>query len=105
MFLRNMVKTRSFSKRLISNKSKLPLKVGSINILDLGTVVNRDGFHTERFIFSVGYIIRRLCPSAVYPDKYTVMTAKILDRNHSQLLMTTADQPDNTPIASSIPRA
>ncbi|GAA5889803.1 hypothetical protein JCM8208_001135 [Rhodotorula glutinis] len=44
---------------------RLPASVGIMRIKSLGTVDPRDGFHTERYIFPVGYEATRRYPSMV----------------------------------------
>lgn len=39
---------------------KLPFQIGSLNILSLGSVVHdRPSFHSERYIWPVGYCVER----------------------------------------------
>ncbi len=40
-------------------KPMLPLNVGIMTVLSLGTVCTREHFHTERYIFPVGYEVTR----------------------------------------------
>ena len=56
----------------------LPLKVGIITLMNLGTiVVDHEGWHNERYIWPKGYEIRRSYPSLKDPEKHTMMTARI----------------------------
>jgi hypothetical protein len=42
-----------------TGKPMLPLNVGIMTVINLGTVCMRDHFHTERYIFPVGYEVTR----------------------------------------------
>jgi hypothetical protein len=57
------VTTKSFSIPMVprdrSGKPMLPLNVGIMTVINLGTVCMRDHFHTERYIFPVGYEVTR----------------------------------------------
>jgi hypothetical protein len=41
------------------NKPMLPLNVGIMTVISLGDVCMREHFHTERYIFPVGYEVTR----------------------------------------------
>jgi len=57
------VTTRSFSIPMVprdkKNKPMLPLNVGIMTVISLGDVCMREHFHTERYIFPVGYEVTR----------------------------------------------
>lgn len=57
------VTTKSFSIPMVPRdklgKPMLPLNVGIMTVINLGTVCMRDHFHTERYIFPVGYEVTR----------------------------------------------
>lgn len=57
------VTTKSFSIPMVprdrTGKPMLPLNVGIMTVINLGTVCMRDHFHTERYIFPVGYEVTR----------------------------------------------
>ena len=57
------VTTKSFSIPMVprdkQGKPMLPLNVGIMTVISLGTVCMRDHFHTERYIFPVGYEVTR----------------------------------------------
>lgn len=57
------VTTKSFSIPMVPRDKKgkpmLPLNVGIMTVISLGTVCMRDHFHTERYIFPVGYEVTR----------------------------------------------
>lgn len=58
------VTTRSFSIPMVPRDKKgkpmLPLNVGIMTVINLGEVCMREHFHTERYIFPVGYEVTRL---------------------------------------------
>ena len=58
------VTTKSFSIPMVPRDKKgkpmLPLNVGIMTVISLGDVCMRDHFHTERYIFPVGYEVTRL---------------------------------------------
>lgn len=57
------VTTKSFSIPMVPRdkygKPMLPLNVGIMTVISLGNVCMRDHFHTERYIFPVGYEVTR----------------------------------------------
>lgn len=57
------VTTKSFSIPMVPRDKKgkpmLPLNVGIMTVISLGSVCMRDHFHTERYIFPVGYEVTR----------------------------------------------
>ena len=57
------VTTKSFSIPMVPRDKNgmpmLPLNVGIMTVISLGTVCMRDHFHTERYIFPVGYEVTR----------------------------------------------
>lgn len=57
------VTTRSFSIPMVPRDKKgkpmLPLNVGIMTVINLGEVCMREHFHTERYIFPVGYEVTR----------------------------------------------
>lgn len=42
-----------------TKQPKLPLTVGGVTVVKLGEVSEREGFHTQRYIFPIGYKARR----------------------------------------------
>ncbi|TNY19741.1 F/Y rich C-terminus-domain-containing protein, partial [Rhodotorula diobovata] len=58
---------------------RLPTSVGIMQIKSLGTVDTRDGFHTERYIFPVGFEATRRYPSMVDRTGTTEYTCRITD--------------------------
>jgi len=57
----------------------LPLNVGIMTVLDLGEVCMREHFHTERYIFPVGYEVTRRYLSTIDPNAEVVYHCSILD--------------------------
>lgn len=57
----------------------LPLNVGIMTVNCLGEVCMREHFHTERYIFPVGYSVNRRYLSARDPNAETVYNCTILD--------------------------
>ncbi len=57
------VTSKSFSIPMVprdkNGKPMLPLNVGIMTVINLGTVCMREHFHTERYIFPVGYEVTR----------------------------------------------
>lgn len=57
------VTTKSFSIPMVPRDKKgkpmLPLNVGIMTVISLGDVCMREHFHTERYIFPVGYEVTR----------------------------------------------
>ena len=65
------VTTKSFSIPMVprdkGGKPMLPLNVGIMTVINLGEVCMREHFHTERYIFPVGYeVTRYVCLYAVF---------------------------------------
>ncbi|KAI8056898.1 F/Y rich C-terminus-domain-containing protein [Syncephalis plumigaleata] len=65
----------------------LPVQVGILTIISLGTVVyDREAFHNERYIWPVGY---------TYPDKQTIYTCSVRDGvDGPKFYLEPEDQPD-----------
>ncbi|KAJ1648240.1 hypothetical protein IWQ61_010013 [Dispira simplex] len=78
---------------------KLPVSVGSVEVLNLGKVVyDRDAFHTERYIWPVGYKVKRVHPSMVVNKGLTTYTCTILDGDDTPLFQVVADDKPDAPI-------
>ncbi|KAJ3168909.1 hypothetical protein HDU88_001236 [Geranomyces variabilis] len=75
----------------------LPLHMGIFTLFSLGTIVHdRKAFHTERYIYPVGYKMSRSYASTVNPDKQTSYTCSISDGGESPLFhITPEDAPEN----------
>ncbi|KDR82926.1 hypothetical protein GALMADRAFT_220922 [Galerina marginata CBS 339.88] len=77
------VTTKSFSIPMVPRDKKgkpmLPLNVGIMTVISLGEVCMREHFHTERYIFPVGYEVTRRYLSTVDPTVEVVYHCTILD--------------------------
>lgn len=80
----------------------LPLALGVLTVVSLGTVVwDREGFHTEKYIWPVGYKTRRTYFSMIDASSSTVYTSEILDDGDSPLFRVTAEDNPDDPITAS----
>jgi F/Y-rich N-terminus len=66
------VTTKSFSIPMVPRDTKgkpmLPLNVGIMTVINLGELCMREHFHTERYIYPVGYEVSRyLCSFSHFP--------------------------------------
>ncbi|KAF8651972.1 hypothetical protein AX16_004615 [Volvariella volvacea WC 439] len=77
------VTSKSFSIPMVPRdkrgKPMLPLNVGIMTVINLGTVCMREHFHTERYIFPVGYEVTRRYLSTLDPNTEVVYHCTILD--------------------------
>ncbi|KAL4081140.1 FYRN-domain-containing protein [Scleroderma citrinum] len=77
------VTSKSFSIPTVPRDKKgrpiLPLTVGIMTVHNLGEVCMREHFHTERYIFPVGYEVTRRYHSTVDPNSEAVYQCSILD--------------------------
>ncbi|KAK2465424.1 hypothetical protein APHAL10511_002778 [Amanita phalloides] len=81
-------------------KPMLPLNVGIMTVINLGTVCMREHFHTERYIFPVGYEVTRRYMSTVDPNHEVVYHCTILDGGDGpKFQIIPADAPDRPVIA------
>ncbi|KAI0700375.1 hypothetical protein C8T65DRAFT_657892 [Cerioporus squamosus] len=84
------VTTKSFSIPTVPRDRKgkpiLPLNVGIMTVINLGEVCMREHFHTERYIFPVGYEVTRRYSSTIDP-------------NAEVFQITAADTPDKPIVA------
>ncbi|THU97114.1 hypothetical protein K435DRAFT_663280, partial [Dendrothele bispora CBS 962.96] len=62
-----------------NGKPMLPLNVGIMTVISLGEVCMREHFHSERYIFPVGYEVTRRYLSTVNPSVEVVYHCTILD--------------------------
>ncbi|KAI8814917.1 F/Y-rich N-terminus-domain-containing protein [Cladochytrium replicatum] len=80
----------------------LPLQIGVTTLIALGTVVyDRDSFHTERYIFPVGYTAIRKYNSMIDPGKMVKYTCTILDAGDGPRFQITPDDAPDKPIVAS----
>ncbi|KAH8104641.1 hypothetical protein BXZ70DRAFT_887891 [Cristinia sonorae] len=77
------VTTKSFSIPVVprdkNHSPMLPLNVGIMTVLNLGSICMREHFHTERYIFPIGYEVTRRYLSTVDPNAEVVYNCKIMD--------------------------
>ncbi|CAG8557844.1 10455_t:CDS:2, partial [Scutellospora calospora] len=83
-------------------KYKLPVQIGILTVLNLGTVVyERDTFHNERYIWPVGYAVKRAYNSMINADSQTMYVCKIEDGGEGpKFVIEAEDQPDKPIIAN-----
>ncbi|KAG2205130.1 hypothetical protein INT47_002224, partial [Mucor saturninus] len=82
---------------------KLPQQIGVLTVLNLGKInPHQDAFHNERYIFPVGYTVRRTYPSMIDPHNNTVITSTIIDGGDGpRFHVLASDQPMDPIIANS----
>ncbi|KAG0172710.1 transforming growth factor beta regulator 1 [Apophysomyces sp. BC1015] len=75
---------------------QLPFSIASLTILNLGKVVwDRASFHSERYIWPVGYCVERTYMSMVNPNNQTTYTCKVEEDQDAPLFtIRAADAPD-----------
>ncbi|KAL4257628.1 Transforming growth factor beta regulator 1 [Pleurotus pulmonarius] len=98
------VTTKSFSIPTVprdkSGKPMLPLNVGIMTVISLGEVCMREHFHTERYIFPVGYEVTRRYLSTVDQLHEVVYHCTILDGGDGpKFQIVPSDTPDRPVIA------
>lgn len=84
-------------------KPIFPIVLGGLTVHSLGEIVHeRPGFHSERYIWPIGYCSSRSYPSMKNPEDKCIYTCKILDGGFGpQFEMCPEDDPDHPIIASS----
>ncbi|TBU44286.1 hypothetical protein BD309DRAFT_958810 [Dichomitus squalens] len=98
------VTTKSYSIPTVPRDKRgkpiLPLNVGIMTVINLGEVCMREHFHTERYIFPVGYEVTRRYSSTIDPNAEVVYHCKILDGGDGpKFQITAADAPDKPIVA------
>ncbi|KAJ6584055.1 hypothetical protein DFH09DRAFT_1028942 [Mycena vulgaris] len=98
------VTSKSYSIPMVprdkTGKPMLPLNVGIMTVISLGAVCMREHFHTERYIFPVGYEVTRRYLSTVDPATEVVYHCTILDGGDGpKFQIIPADVPDRPVIA------
>ncbi|PWA00271.1 hypothetical protein BB558_003691 [Smittium angustum] len=77
----------------------LPIQVGILTLLDLGTIVyDRDSFHSERYIWPVGYLVQREYLSMNEPNKLVIYTCRISDGGDGPRFHIEPEDMPNNPI-------
>ncbi|KAI8874745.1 hypothetical protein K501DRAFT_339086 [Backusella circina FSU 941] len=82
---------------------RLPQQIGVLTVVHLGRIeTERDTFHNERYIFPIGYSVKRTYPSMMNPHTNTIVTCSILDGGDGpRFHIVSADQPNDPIIANS----
>jgi len=98
------VTTKSYSIPTVPRDKQgrplLPLTVGIMTVNQLGEVCMREHFHTERYIFPVGYEVTRKYSSTVDPTAEAIYTCSILDGGDGpKFKIVASDVPDRPQIA------
>ncbi|KIJ64616.1 hypothetical protein HYDPIDRAFT_90370 [Hydnomerulius pinastri MD-312] len=98
------VTSKNFSIPTVPRDKKgrplLPLNVGIMTVVNLGEVCMREHFHTERYIFPVGYEVTRRYHSTVDPTSEAVYHCSILDGGDGpKFQIVASDVPDRPMIA------
>ncbi|KAJ7079731.1 F/Y rich C-terminus-domain-containing protein [Mycena belliarum] len=98
------VTSKSYSIPMVprdkSGKPMLPLNVGIMTVISLGAVCMREHFHTERYIFPVGYEVTRRYLSTVDVAAEVVYHCTILDGGDGpKFQIIPSDVPDRPIIA------
>ncbi|KAF9485769.1 hypothetical protein BDN70DRAFT_795187 [Pholiota conissans] len=98
------VTTKSFSIPMVprdrGGKPMLPLNVGIMTVINLGEICVREHFHTERYIFPVGYEVTRRYLSTLNPNIEVVYHCTILDGGDGpKFQIIPSDRPDKPIIA------
>ncbi|KAI9302412.1 F/Y-rich N-terminus-domain-containing protein, partial [Cunninghamella echinulata] len=70
----------------------LPVEIDSWTVVDLGTVVyDRPAYHNQRYVYPVGYTVRKWYRSMVDAKSDTQYTCRILDNGREPKFEVTAD--------------
>ncbi|KAJ7486206.1 F/Y rich C-terminus-domain-containing protein [Mycena galericulata] len=98
------VTSKSYSIPMVPRDKKgkpmLPLNVGIMTVISLGDVCMREHFHTERYIFPVGYEVTRRYLSTVDQNAEVVYHCTILDGGDGpKFQIIPSDVPDRPVIA------
>ncbi|GAA5802135.1 hypothetical protein HPULCUR_007596 [Helicostylum pulchrum] len=99
------IKTRRVQpiERDTEGNPRLPQQIGVLTVLNLGKIsTEKDTFHNERYIFPIGYTVRRTYPSMIDPNNNTIITSTILDGGDGpRFHVLAADQPAEPIVANS----
>ncbi|KAF7364880.1 Transforming growth factor beta regulator 1 [Mycena venus] len=98
------VTSKSYSIPMVPRDKKgkpmLPLNVGIMTVINLGDVCMREHFHTERYIFPVGYEVTRRYLSTIDATAEVVYHCTILDGGDGpKFQIIPSDVPDRPVIA------
>ncbi|KAF9583427.1 hypothetical protein BGW38_009498 [Lunasporangiospora selenospora] len=82
-----------------NGRVKLPVTIGILTILDTGYVVyDREAFHNERYIWPVGYRMKRLYNSMINPSEQTTYTCSVIDDGEAPKFQIDAEDQPGKPI-------
>ncbi|EED78631.1 predicted protein [Postia placenta Mad-698-R] len=98
------VQSKNYSIPTVPRDAKgspiLPLNVGIMTVHRLGEVCTREHFHTERYIFPIGYEVTRRYASTIDMRAEVQYTCTILDGGDGpKFRIIAADQPDKPIVA------
>ncbi|KAI9207826.1 F/Y-rich N-terminus-domain-containing protein [Polychytrium aggregatum] len=81
----------------------LPMQIGIMTLHSLGAVVtDRENFHSERYIYPVGYCVSRQYASMIDPERSVIYTSRVLDGGDGPRFHVVAeDMPDKPIVANS----
>ncbi|KAI9336638.1 F/Y-rich N-terminus-domain-containing protein, partial [Zopfochytrium polystomum] len=84
-------------------RPQLPIVVGVITILELGTIVwDRPAYHSERYIYPVGFKSSRQYLSIVDPNATVTYTCTIVEAGDApKFVVTPEDAPDRAAVGNS----
>ncbi|KAJ9053335.1 hypothetical protein DSO57_1025140 [Entomophthora muscae] len=75
-----------------TGKYILPVNIGILTVVSLGTIEHENPkFHNDRYIWPVGYTVKRYYNSTVHADKQACYTASIVNDNGSPCFQIIAD--------------
>ncbi|CAL1712990.1 unnamed protein product [Somion occarium] len=96
------VTSKSYSIPMVprdkDGKPLLPLNVGIMTVYNLGEICRREHFHTERYIFPIGYEVTRRYYSTVDPTTEVNYRCKILDGGDGPKFQIIADDNREDPV-------
>ncbi|CAO3662765.1 unnamed protein product [Umbelopsis vinacea] len=84
-----------------SGKPILPIQIGSFQLISLGKVELRDGYYNERYIWPVGYCIKRTYMSMKNKHENTEYSCTIEEDGDSPKFRIVADDDPDHPIEAS----
>jgi hypothetical protein len=87
----------------MSGSPKLPLVLGELVVENLGTIIPRPPYVTEKHVWPVGFASSRLFSSMSSPDKRVKYTSTIIDVGDKPQFVVTAEDDPSNPIISPTP--
>jgi hypothetical protein len=80
----------------------LPLQLNSITLISLGEISLKQGFHSEKYIYPIGFVSTKVYSSTKDPNGTTTYTCSILDGGDApKFQIIPQDDPENIVVASS----